>query len=45
MPLVAAYKVCAEYMGLLDDKNAKCNDKRDVFSLVIVAAYVVPMQI
>ena len=32
MPLVAAPKVRAEYMNLLDDKNAKCNNKRNGIS-------------
>lgn len=45
MPLVAAHKVRAEYVNLLDDKNAKCSDKQNVFFLIIVAACVVPMQI
>lgn len=43
MPLVAAQKACAEYMNLLDDKNARCKDKQYGFSLIIETACVVPM--
>ena len=40
---VAAQKVCAEHMNLLDDKNASCKEKQYGFSLIIVTACVVPM--